>query len=100
MNSRINDAIFSLIDEIEKSDIVKNLYECKKKLKESSEAKRLIVDFNNKKEIRDNSLQQSKIALYNNSYVKEYLFYEQALNYIIIRLNKSINKIIGKKGCM
>lgn len=100
MNSRINDAIFSLIDEIEKSDIIKNLDKCKKKLKENSELQELIIDFNNKKEIRDNSLQQAKIALYNNFYVKEYLFYEQELNYIIIKLNKNINKIIGKKGCM
>lgn len=100
MNDRINNALFSLIDEIETSDIVKNLDECKKNIEENSEVRNLITDFNNKKNNKDKDLQISKINLYSNELVKKYLFYEQELNYIIIRLNKKISKITNKKGCM
>ena len=98
MNNTIRDALYSFVDEIDNSDIIKQLDFYRNKMNESDEVKELINIFNKSKQ--DNTdIQKTKIKLYENEIVSNYLHYEQQLNYIILGLNKDLNNLIGKKGC-
>ena len=97
--NKIIEALNSLMDELDNSETVKNLEFYKKKMKEDKKLESQIIDFNKKKENKNEEFQNIKISLYNNEIVKNYLKYEQEMNYIIMDLNKKLNSLIDKKGC-
>lgn len=100
MDNNIREALYNLIDELENCDVIKKLEENKKKINENEELQKLIKIFNEKKEKLDNDLKVIKTSLYSNDIIREYLTYEQELNLIIFKLNKKLNALIDKKGCM
>lgn len=100
MDNNIREALYNLIDELENCDVIKKLEENKKKINENEELQKLIKVFNEKKEKLDNDLKVIKTNLYSNDIIREYLTYEQELNLIIFKLNKKLNALIDKKGCM
>ena len=73
--------------------------ERKQKIKEDNKTKELLTIFNEKKKSLNKDLQIAKINLYNQEIIREYLSCEQELNFIIIRFNQKLNKLIDKKGC-
>ena len=99
MDNNIREALYNLIDEIENSDLIKQLDNNKQKINENNEVQELITIFNEKKKNINEDLQIAKIKLYNNDIIREYLSCEQELNFIIMRLNKKLNNLIDKKGC-
>lgn len=99
MNDNIRDCLYSFIEEIDNSTIIKELEKNKEIINNNNEIQNLIKNFNIKKNTNDINLQQSKIELYGNEYVSNYLKYEQKLNYIIMDINKDLNRLIDKKGC-
>lgn len=100
MDNNIREALYNLIDELENCDLIKKLEESKKKINEDEELQSLIKIFNKSKEKLDSDLKDAKTNLYSNDVIREYLTYEQELNLIIFKLNKKLNALIDKKGCM
>ncbi len=100
MDNNIREALYNLIDELENCDLIKKLEENKKKINEDEELQSLIKIFNKSKEKLDSDLKDAKTNLYSNDVIREYLTYEQELNLIIFKLNKKLNALIDKKGCM
>ena len=93
--------IFKIIDDIEKSDIKKRLDSIKKEIQSNEDIKKLIKDFNEKKELYEKyNLKDDFIAakskLLSNSIVREYINIQNEINLLSMEINKKLNDI--KKG--
>ena len=75
--------MIELKEEIKKDENIKNKLEMFRKESNEYSDKYILL----KKEILDNTL------------IKEYKMLENELFHIILSMNKSLNSIIGKKGC-
>ena len=64
--NKIIEALNSLMDELDNSETIKNLEFYKKKMKEDKKLESQIIDFNKKKENKNEEFQNIKISLYNN----------------------------------
>mgnify|MGYP004518611537 CR=1 FL=1 len=93
--------VFKIIDDIEKSDIKKRLDSIKKEIQSNEDIKKLIKDFNEKKELYEKyNLKDDFIAakskLLSNSIVREYINIQNEINLLSMEINKKLNDI--KKG--
>ena len=93
--------VYEIIDDIENSNIKKRLDEIKKEIEGNKELKKLIKDFNNKKElfskynIKEDFI-EAKSKLISNDLIKEYINIQNEINLLSMKINKRLNNI--KKG--
>ena len=93
--------VFKIIDDIEKSDIKKRLDSIKKEIQSNEDIKKLIKDFNEKKELYEKYFLKddfiaAKSKLLSNSIVREYINIQNEINLLSMEINKKLNDI--KKG--
>jgi cell fate (sporulation/competence/biofilm development) regulator YlbF (YheA/YmcA/DUF963 family) len=92
-----------IINQINKSTIVKRLKELKIIIDNNNEIQILLNDFNDKKKkyesnlITLDALKTSKVNLYNHSVIVEYRKLHSELNLLINKFNKDIIKLLDKK---
>ena len=93
----IIEATYELLDELDNSDIIKNLVLYKDKVKNNKELINLI---NKGKNTEDRYIIiDIKRKLYNNNDYKNYINYYNELFYIITKINNYYKKITKTKTC-
>ena len=93
----IIEATYELLDELDNSDIIKNLIIYKNKVKNN---KKLIVLINKGKEETDKYIiMDIKNKLYKNIDYKNYIKYYNELFYIVMRINNYYKKVVNDKVC-
>ena len=93
----IIEVTYELLDELDNSDIIKNLIIYKNKVKNN---KKLIVLINKGKEETDKYIiMDIKNKLYKNIDYKNYIKYYNELFYIVMRINNYYKKVVNDKVC-
>ena len=88
---------YSLIDELDKSDIIKNITLYKEKILNNKDIQNLL---NKAKSIDDEYiLYDIKQKLYKYEEYKEYMHYYNELNYIVMDINNRFKKLINTNIC-
>lgn len=90
-------ATYELIDELEKSNLIKNLTIYKEKVKSNSELCNLIDKGKNCED--KYILIDIKRKLYQNDDYKNYIKYYNELFYIIMNINHRYQKLLNDKQC-
>ena len=93
----VMDKTYDLIDELDNSDMVKELSLYKKKIIDNKEIQELLVKGNNTTD--DYVLKSVKERLYGYSDYKEYMKNYTKLRYITIDINNKVNSLISNKSC-
>lgn len=88
---------FDLIDELEKSDVIKNVSKYKEMIENNYELKDLIHKGNNTDDRY--ILMDIKNRLYQYPEYKEYMYYYNELMYIVMDINSRYKSIIGERSC-
>ena len=88
---------YELLDELDKSDIIKKLDKYKEKIKNNKELIELIN--NGKKETDDYKIMEIRKELYKNNDYKEYIKNYNELFYIVMKINNYYKKITNNKKC-
>jgi len=90
-------ATYELIDELEKSDLIKNLVFYKDKVKSNI----VLCELINKGRNSDDKylIMDIKRKLYTDSDYKNYIKYYNELFYLVMDINKRYNKVINDKYC-
>ena len=88
---------FDLIDELEKSDVIKNVSKYKEMIENNYELKDLIHKGNNTDDRY--ILMDIKNRLYQYPEYKEYMCYYNELMYIVMDINSRYKSIIGERSC-
>ena len=88
---------FDLIDELEKSDVIKNVSKYKEMIENNYELKDLIHKGNNTDDRY--ILMDIKNRLYQYLEYKEYMYYYNELMYIVMDINSRYKSIIGERSC-
>ena len=93
----IIEATYSLLDELDNSDIINNLVIYKDKVKNNKK----IIDLINKgkKENDKYIIMDIKNKLYKDDDYKNYIKYYNELFYIVTRINNHYKKIVNDKKC-
>ena len=88
---------FDLIDELEKSYVIKNVSKYKEMIENNYELKDLIHKGNNTDDRY--ILMDIKNRLYQYLEYKEYMYYYNELMYIVMDINSRYKSIIGERSC-
>ena len=95
--NNIIEKTYSLIDELDKSDIIKNITHYKEKILNNKEIQDLLSKAKN---ITDEYiLYDIKNKLYKYNDYKEYMHYYNELNYIVMDINSRLKKLINTNIC-
>lgn len=90
--------VYEIIDDIDNSDMKKRLDEIKLKINNDEEAKKLIKNFYEAKELYEKynykeDFIKAKINMLKNPLVEEYVSIQNKVNMLTIQINNRINKI-------
>lgn len=88
---------YELIDELEKSNIIKSITLHKNNILNNKNLKELIEKAN--KEDDEYKLRELKIKLYQYEDYKKYMENYNKLNYIVLEINNRMKKITNDKNC-
>ena len=95
--NNIIEKTYLLIDELDKSDIIKNITHYKEKILKNKEIQDLLSKAKN---ISDEYiLYDIKNKLYKYNDYKKYMHYYNELNYIVIDINSRFKKLINTNIC-
>ena len=94
----MNDKIYEVISEIEKTDLCERISRIKQELKENKMSKKLIDEFNDAKESYEkynysDEFIKSKIKLMKDPVIKKYLDIQNEINMISLYINNKIEEI-------
>lgn len=94
----MNDKIYEVISEIEKTDLCERISRIKQELKENKMSKKLIDEFNDAKELYEkynysDEFIKSKIKLMKDPVIKKYLDIQNEINMISLYINNKIEEI-------
>ena len=94
----MNDKIYEIIEEIEKTDLSERISRIKQELKENKMSKKLIDEFNDAKELYEkynysDEFIKAKINLMKDPIIKRYLDIQNEINMISLYINKKIEEI-------
>lgn len=95
--NKVMEKTYLLIDELEKSDIIKNITIYKEKIINNQEIQELINKGN--KETNDYIISDIRKKLYKYNDYKNYMDNYNKLMYIVMDINSRLNKIINNKNC-
>ena len=95
--NRVMEKTYLLIDELEKSDIIKNITIYKEKIINNQEIQELINKGN--KETNDYIISGIRKKLYKYNDYKNYMDNYNKLMYIVMDINSRLNKITNNKNC-
>lgn len=95
--NKVMEKTYLLIDELEKSDIIKNITIYKEKIITNQEIQELINKAN--KETNDYIISDIRKKLYKYSDYKNYMDNYNKLMYIVMDINSRLNKITNNKNC-
>lgn len=95
--NRVMEKTYLLIDELEKSDIIKNITIYKEKIINNQEIQELINKGN--KETNDYIISDIRKKLYKYNDYKNYMDNYNKLMYIVMDINSRLNKITNNKNC-
>ena len=88
---------FDLIDELDKSDIIKNIDKYKRMILDNNELQELIEKGNNT--FDEYLLMDIKNKLYKYGEYKNYMHYYNELMYIVMDINSRYKRIINERSC-
>ena len=94
----MEDKIYEIIEEIEKTDLSERISRIKQELKENKMSKKLIDEFNNAKELYEkynysDEFIKAKVKLMKDPIIKRYLDIQNEINMISLYINKKIEEI-------
>lgn len=95
--NKVMEKTYLLIDELEKSDIIKNITIYKEKIINNQEIQELINKGN--KETNDYIISGIRKKLYKYNDYKNYMDNYNKLMYIVMDINSRLNKITNNKNC-
>ena len=95
--NKVMEKTYLLIDELEKSDIIKNITINKEKIINNQEIQELINKGN--KETNDYIISDIRKKLYKYNDYKNYMDNYNKLMYIVMDINSRLNKITNNKNC-
>ena len=95
--NKVMEKTYLLIDELEKSDIIKNITIYKEKIINNQEIQELINKGN--KETNDYIISDIRKKLYKDHGYKNYMDGYNKLMYIVMDINSRLNKITNNKNC-
>lgn len=95
--NEIMDKTFLLIDELDNSDIIKNITIYKEKIMNNREIMNLINKGNSSND--DYIIIDIKKKLYEYDDYRNYMVNYNKLMYIVMDINNRFNKLINSKGC-
>ncbi len=95
--NKVMEKTYLLIDELEKSDIIKNITIYKEKIINNQEIQELINKGN--KETNDYIISDIRKKLYKYNDYKNYMDNYNKLMYIVMDINSRLNKITNNKNC-
>ena len=100
MNEEIRQKLNELIDSIENDPKVLKLKKLKEEIYEDVNLKKDLEKFNRIKDFEySKEYIELKTKIIENPKVSEYRMLENELYFIILQMNKELNKLIDKKGC-
>lgn len=94
----MNDKIYEIINEMEKTDLKERLNRIKKEIKENNISMKLINEFNKAKELYEkynysDEFIKAKVKLMKDPIIKQYLDIQNEINMISLHINKKIEEI-------
>lgn len=95
--NEVMEKTYLLIDELEKSDIIKNITIYKQKIMNDEELRKLINKGNNAKD--DYIIRDIRQKLYKYNDYKNYMDNYNKLMYIVMDINSRLKKITNTKNC-
>lgn len=95
--NEIMEKTYDLIDELDASDIIKNITFYKTKIMDNDDIRELINKGNNTSD--DYVIMDIKKRLYKYDEYKNYMDNYNKLMYIVMDINNRLNKIINNKNC-
>lgn len=95
--NEIMEKTYLLIDELDKSDIIKNITFYKERIISNEEIRELVDKGNNSND--EYVIRDIKKKLYEYLDYKEYMDNYNKLMYIVMDINNRFNKIIDSKNC-
>lgn len=95
--NEVMEKTYLLIDELEKSDIIKNITIYKQKIMNNEELRKLINKGNNAKD--DYIIRDIRQKLYKYNDYKNYMDNYNKLMYIVMDINSRLKKITNTKNC-
>ena len=95
--NKVMEKTYLLIDELEKSDIIKNITIYKEKIINNQEIQELINKGN--KETNDYIISDIRKKLYKYNDYKNYMDNYNKIMYIVMDINSRLNKITNNKNC-
>ena len=95
--NEIMEKTYDLIDELDASDIIKNITFYKTKIMNNDDIRELINKGNNT--LDDYVIMDLKKRLYKYDEYKNYMDNYNKLMYIVMDINNRLNKIINNKNC-
>ena len=95
--NKVMEKTYLLIDELEKSDIIKNITIYKEKIINNQEIQELINKGN--KETNDYIISDIRKKLYKYNDYKNYMDNYNKLMYIVMDINSRLNNITNNKNC-
>ena len=92
------DKVYEIIDLLDENEIIKRLDFIKKEIKNDSEIKKLIKEFNVSKENYEKynlieEYRKIKTKLLDNDIIKEYINIQNKINILSLKINKRINDL-------
>lgn len=95
--NEIMEKTYNLIDELDKSDIIKNITFYKERITNNKEIRNLVTKGNNTED--EYIIREIKKKLYTYTDYKNYMENYNKLNFIIMDINKRFNKLLNNKNC-